>query len=216
MAKKVSDTTFGSDKAKVRVFFAELEGSNESVQEAMKTMVAAMTRPVRIIAEQKVGAKSATLLEDSSGEDEAAFSDEESAAEMLEKPVIQSTRAPRGSGKKTDRNAGLQQVADLNFRPMNEKALKEFFTEKNPKNDQELVLLTLYFMQHKMKLSKIGPNHVMSAFKEVGKPIPADLRQTIRNTMNSRMWLKFSDIEDIQTTTQGDNAVEHDLGNKSE
>ena len=39
MAKRSNDPTPGTDKAKVRVFFAEVEGNNESVQEALKTMV---------------------------------------------------------------------------------------------------------------------------------------------------------------------------------
>jgi hypothetical protein len=66
-----------------------------------------------------------------------------------------------------------------------------------------------------MGLSKIGPAHVMTAFKEAGKAIPVDLKQTIRNIKKSRMWLNFTDIEDIRTTTQGDNFVEHEMG-KSE
>jgi hypothetical protein len=70
-------------------------------------------------------------------------------------------------------------------------------------------------MQHVMELAKIGPAHVMTAFKEAKKPYPADIRQTIRNVRNSRMWLNFADIEDIRTTTQGDNFVEHEMG-KSE
>ena len=63
MAKRSNEPTPGSDKAKVRVFFAELEGNNESVQEALKTMVSAMSRPVRIISDQKGNGKSPALLE---------------------------------------------------------------------------------------------------------------------------------------------------------
>jgi hypothetical protein len=54
MAKRGSESISGTDKAKVRVFFAEVEGNNESIQEALQTMVSAMSRPVRIIAEQRV------------------------------------------------------------------------------------------------------------------------------------------------------------------
>jgi hypothetical protein len=49
MAKRNNEPTSGADKAKVRVFFAEVEGNNESVQEALRTMVSAMSRPVRVI-----------------------------------------------------------------------------------------------------------------------------------------------------------------------
>jgi hypothetical protein len=42
MAKRSSEFASGTDKAKVRVFFAEVEGNNESVQEALRTMVSAI------------------------------------------------------------------------------------------------------------------------------------------------------------------------------
>jgi hypothetical protein len=66
-------------------------------------------------------------------------------------------------------------------------------------------------MQRFMGLAKIGPAHVMTAFKEAGKAIPADVRQTIRNVKN-KIWLNFDDIEDVRTTTQGENVVEHEMG----
>ena len=48
MARRGNDPA-GEDKAKVRVLFAEVEGNNESVQEALRTMVSAMSQPVRVI-----------------------------------------------------------------------------------------------------------------------------------------------------------------------
>jgi hypothetical protein len=213
MAKRSNDPASSLNRAKVRVFCAEVEGSNESVQEALKTMVLAMSRPVRVISEQKANGKAPVLLEQPDVEelgeeigelDEAPSSAEDSAS--------QSSRKPRGAGKKVDRNAGLELVPDLNFRPNGKQTLKEFVEQKRPKNDVESVLVLLHYMQHSMGLSKIGPAHVMTAFKEVGKPIPADLKQTIRNIKKSKMLLNFTDIEDVRMTTQGDNFVEHEMG----
>ena len=103
-------------------------------------------------------------------------------------------------------------MPDLNFRPTGEQALKEFVDEKNPKSDLEVALATVYYMQDVMALPKIGPAHLMTAFKEAGKPIPGDVRQTIRNVKRSKIWLNFDDIEEVRTTTQGDNFVEHEMG----
>src|SRR6185437_10924308 len=61
MARRNSESAFGTDKAKVRVFFAEVEGNNESVQEALKTMVSAMSRPVRVISELRSNGGAALL-----------------------------------------------------------------------------------------------------------------------------------------------------------
>jgi hypothetical protein len=215
MGKRNNELASGTDKAKVRVFFAEVEGDNQSVQEALKTMVSAMSRPVRAISEQKGNGKAALLLQADVEEVEEAIDQVEEVESLDEERASPNARRPRGAGKKIDRNAGLNLVPDLNFRPSGKQALKEFIDEKSPKNDLETVLVTLYYMQQIMGLSKIGPAHVMTAFKEAGKAIPVDLKQTIRNIKKSRMWLNFTDIEDIRTTTQGDNFVEHEMG-KSE
>ena len=103
-------------------------------------------------------------------------------------------------------------MPDLNFRPTGKQALREFVEEKSPKNDLEAALATVYYMQHHMGLAKIGPAHVMTAFKEAGKAIPVDVKQTIRNVKKLKIWLNFTDIEDVRTTTQGDNFVEHEMG----
>jgi hypothetical protein len=212
MAKRNNEPISGTGKAKVRVFFAEVEGNDESVQEALKTMVSAMSRPVRVISEQKGNGKAPALLEQTDiAEVEDAVDQEEEAETLGEDLEPQNARKPRGTGKKIDRNAGLELVADLNFRPTGHPALKEFVEAKGPNNDLEAVLVTLYYMQKIMALPKIGPAHVMTAFKEVGKAIPVDLKQTFRNVKKSKMWLNFTDIEDVRTTTQGDNFVEHDM-----
>jgi hypothetical protein len=206
----------GADKAKVRVFFAEVEGNNESVQEALKTMVSAMNRHMRTIPEQRANGNAAVLLQRDDVEVAAEPIDQVDDVEAPgEESVSSNARKPRRTGKKVYRNAGLKLVPDLDFRPNENQALKEFVDEKSPKNDLEVTLATVHYMQHVMELSKIGPAHVMTAFKEVGKPFPADIRQTIRNVMNVKMWLKFTDIEDVRTTTQGENFVEHEMG-KSE
>lgn len=216
MAKRSNDPTPGTDKAKVRVFFAEVEGNNESVQEALKTMVSAMSRPVRVISDQKANGAGALLTQQADVEEvEEAIDQAPEAVITGEESSAPNARKARGTGKKVDRNAGLNLVPDLNFRPDGKQALKEFVDEKNPKSDLESAVATVYYMQRVMGLSKIGPAHVMTALKEAKKAIPADLKQTIRNVKTSRMWLNFDDLDDLRMTTQGDNFVEHEMG-KSE
>jgi hypothetical protein len=71
-------------------------------------------------------------------------------------------------------------------------------------------------MQHVMELNTIGPAHVMTAYKEAGKAVPLSVKQTIRNVKNTKMWVNYDDVEDIRTTTQGDNFVEHEMGKSAE
>jgi hypothetical protein len=212
MAKRSNDPIYVADKAKVRVLFAEVEGNNESVQEALKTIVLAMGRPARVIPEGKASGNATVLLAQGNSEEFDESAEPVDVADLIaEESVSVATRKPRGTGKKRDRNAGLSLVPDLDFRPSGERPLKEFMGDRNPKDDIEATLVTVYYMQHKMNLSKIGPAHVMTAFKEAGKSIPADVRQTLRNVKSSKMWLNFSDLDDVRTTTQGDNHVEHDM-----
>lgn len=213
MPRRNNDPASSGDNAKVRVFFAEVEGNNESVQEALKTMVSAMNRPVRGTLTQQANGKATPLLQTTAPEDIGRTDDELDEEQVAgEESGTAPVRRPRGSGKNRDRNAGVTLVPNLDFRPAGNATLKKFVEEKSPKNDLEAALVTVYYMQHMMGLPKIGPDHVMTAFKEIGRPIPGDLKQTIRNIKSSRMWINFTDIEDVRTTTQGDNAVEHDLG----
>jgi hypothetical protein len=213
MAKRSNEAAPAADKAKVRVFFAEVEGNNDSVQEALKTMVSAMSRPVRVISEQNGNGKAPLLVQQANADEvDESIEEVEDAGAVSEEPEGTNNRKPRGTGRKIDRNAGLNLVPNLNFRPDGKRSLKEFVEAKKPDSDLETVLAAVYYMQHEMLQSKISPSHVMTVFKEVGKAIPADLRQTIRNVKKTRMWLNFADIEDIRTTTQGDNFVEHEMG----
>jgi hypothetical protein len=213
MAKRNNEPTSIADKAKVRVFFAEVEGNNESVQEALRTMVSAMSRPVRLIPEPRAHGNDPVLLERPDLEEiEDAVEEGEESATLDEEVVSSIDRKSRGAGKKRDRNAGLKLVPNLNFMPGGKKSFKDFVRDKNPRDDLETALATVYYMQNDMAVTKIGPAHVMTAFKEAGKAIPADVRQTLRNVKKSKIWLNFTDLDDVRTTTQGDNFVEHDMG----
>ena len=213
MTRRNNEPTFGADKAKVRVFYAEVEGNNESVQDALKTMLA-MSRPVRVISDQKTNGNAAVLLQhrDIDIVEEAIDQVEEVGTPDGELASPPNARKPRGTGRKVDRNAGLKLVPDLDFRPDGKQALKEFVDEKSPKKDLDATLVLVYYMQHVMELPKIGPAHVMTAFKDAGKAVPVDVNQTIRNLKNRKIWLNFTDIEDVRTTTQGENFVEHEIG----
>lgn len=213
MAKRNSEPAPIVEKAKVRVFFAELEGNNESVQEALRTMVSAMSRPVKIISEQRANGKDPALLEQPEIEESVQTVEDFGEAEpLIQDPNTQNTQKARGTGRKVDRNAGLKLVPNLNFRPTENPTFREFIDQKNAESDVEVVTAAVYYMQHIMNVEKIGPAHVMTAFKDASKPIPVDLKQTIRNIKKSKMWVNFTDLEDIRMTTQGDNHVEHEMG----
>lgn len=121
-------------------------------------------------------------------------------------------RKPRGQGEKRDRNAGIVPVGDVDWVQKGKDSLKDFFASKAPQSDLEQVLVICYYLQHTADLAAFGAGHVMSGFKHVGKPIPKDLKRTIRNAATDKTWLNVADMEKLRTTTEGENYVEHELG----
>ena len=134
MARRSNDPT-GGDKAKVRVLFAEVDGNNESVQEALRTMVSAMGRSVRMIQVKADGELPAITPRDLDADSGDYVVDGDSVAEESSQSEANSGRKPRGSGPKTDRNSGIALVPDLNFRPEKHPPLREFFAGKAPSSD---------------------------------------------------------------------------------
>jgi hypothetical protein len=215
MAKRGNDDA-GADKGKIRLLYAEVEGNNQSLQDALKTMVTAMNRPAQLITvASRIAPNSpaglGTQADQTASENQVAAEtlDEGSSAESNDTPPVLTRK--RG-GPKTDRNAGIKLVPDIDFVPDGKQALKKFIAEKEPKSDMEQVLVLVYYMQQTLALPAISAGHILTAFKHVGKPVPVDLRGTIRNMKNQKAWVNFTDLEAIRVTTQGDNVVEHELG----
>jgi hypothetical protein len=214
MAKRGGDDETGSEKGKIRIFFAEVEGNNQSLQDALKTVVAAMNRPIQLAAARLPANGQNALATTAAAEGGAPQETVEEAGneELVEESAESTPVRKRRTGPKADRNVGIKLVPNLDFRPEGKPALKEFFAEKAPKTDMEQTLVISYFLQHMVEVPAFGPGHVLTGFKEVQKPVPVDLRGTIRNMKNQKAWLNFSSIEEIALTTQGDNFVEHELG----
>ena len=218
MARGTKEQERGFDRTKGRVFYGEFDGSNESFQEMMRALTIAMGRSQQIMGPQRIlsapqtpendGQGTESPNPDDVGPDSLAMVDDDVVAD---KPTPAPARRRRGEGARTDRNAGIEPVADLNFIPDGEPPLKNFFSQKAPRSDLEQVLVLGYYLQHTMGLSTFSPGHILSAFKHVGRPIPVDLRKTIHNMKKSKVWLGFTRINSIRLTTEGDNFVEHQL-----
>jgi hypothetical protein len=106
-------------------------------------------------------------------------------------------------------------VADLDLVPDDKLSLRDFLSIKKPKTAEEQVLVFVYYMTHALALPAITASHVLWCFKPVGKKVPADVSQTIRNVCKNKAWLN-SDLENLRTTTQGDNHVDHKLGKSAQ
>ncbi len=229
MARGNIDREQGTEKGKIRVFFAEVEGNNQTLQDVLRTVSQILPRAVEVKMPPKLVQNGTANAASSARPAEPDLFNQESAApeiidaEEVEQPnagAAGTTRKKRGEGTKTERNAGISPVADLNFVPRDKPALKAFFAEKAPATDMEQVLVVGYYLKQTLKLATFGPGHIIAGFKHVNKPIPVDLKQTMRNmkpmvgSKQGKGWLNFTDVESARLTTEGDNVVEHELPRK--
>lgn len=107
----------------------------------------------------------------------------------------------RREGDRKDRNAGIKLVGDIDFVPSGKQSLKAFFALKAPNSDMDQILVLCHFLQYVLQSTSIGPGHILSGYRHIGKPVPKDLKQTIRNMRDKKAWINFSDIENIRLST---------------
>lgn len=214
MAKRGHDNDGRPDKGKIRILYLEVDGNNDSIQEALKTMAQTMKQPLHVIGPARAAVPAAAITNTEAADSEVEEVEEVENAEVTE-PDDQPAPRKRGPGVKKDWNAGIALIPNLDFMPSGKSPLKQFVVDKKPSNDMETVLVVVYYMQHMMDMPSVSPGHIRTAMKEVGAAIPPNLKQTIRNVKGKRIWINYTDIEQIRTTTQGDNYVEFQMPSKN-
>src|ERR1700738_2066225 len=113
------------EKAKFRVFFGEIEGNNETVRDALKSVAAAVNRTftgeVKIIKVLKAkGEGSEEEIEDAQLVENALGGNGES-------PEVSEAK---GKTPRAKRAPTYKTVSDLNLLPDGAQSLKDFFAEK--------------------------------------------------------------------------------------
>lgn len=196
------------EKSRIRVFFADFEGSDSTIKEGLKAIADAVektfeakTKFISITPPSKDGTIQAIT---------ETINDESIIDTGIEEPKTTSSRKSKGSSKAPK----LNMVSNLNLFQKGKKSLREFFAEKNPKEDQQKIVVFLYYLTKTLKLQNIGPDHIYTCFKDIGEKIPSNLYQSLRNIKKRRRWIDFSTLKDLQLTVHGENLVEQKLSKK--
>ncbi len=215
MARRNADQGSGGDRSRVRVFFAEAEGNNESLQDLMRALTGAMARAPLAPQPKLVQAGSSTVAADantgSSTQTEETDSFDLGFEAPLEEPAASPARQKRGTGKPRERNAALTPVGSLDFIPKGKQSLKELATSKKLSTQVEQVLVSVYFLEHVLEAPNIGLNHIFTCFRHLGWRIPKDFGRTVRDAGGDKAWIDTRDMNDLKCTTIGTNHFEHDL-----
>lgn len=203
MAKKGS-------RSRVRVFLAEFEGDDETIQEGLQAISVAAgkmfdSKPsvVKVISDIPEGI--------SIGSQEEAV-DVTSLEASLENDVVDVESIPRRRSKKKSKPLSLTMVTDLDLRPAGKPSCRDFFSQKAPKNHQQAVAVAVYYLQRIVELGEvITANHIYTCFKDINRRIPNNLVQVIRDTSRRKSWIFNAEDGGIQISNIGENFVEHDL-----
>lgn len=205
-----------SGTAKIRVFFAEIEGDDQTIQDALRSIGSAVNKtfqsdipPPRMIT---VSAEEMKQLPEAKRVDAEADYYSEPEEESVQEQPASTRNVQRISPKKKPQV--YTHVKDLNLHPEGKQTLREFFASKKPSDQQQKLTVIVYYLCRILEISDISPNHVYTGLKDVGARVPPDIAQILRNTAQRKGWIDSSNAASLKTTTGGDNFVEYDLPKK--
>jgi hypothetical protein len=121
------------------------------------------------------------------------------------------TTPAKGTPKKTVGSAKPKMLSNLNLRPPGKKALRDFVTEKKPKDNQERFAVIGVYLRDILKVDAFDRDCVLTAFREINVRPPLDIDGALRVAASRKGWLDTSDIEAVVVTMRGSNFVHHDL-----
>jgi len=184
---KVPPKAPGSAKVKFRVFEFEMDGSDESIQDTMKTLAAALTRgghgavPVarRLKADVPATTVNGATEADQEEEAEEAGDTVEGVEDVVEKP--QKERKPAAPRKPVP----VKILTGISFTDVSP-TLKEFYEQKKPgKVLSNNYLVVAYWYKHFRGIEDLTGDHYHTAFREVGFATPRNVLATPRELCRS-------------------------------
>lgn len=169
----------GTGKIKFRFVEFEMDGTDSSLEEGLKSIAAALNRSMN----PTIGAK---LLRHNGGEQVVPHGGEEVAAteepnEEEEPAMPSSPRKPAAPRKVTPRKI-LDDFKLSDVKP----TLKDFATTKNPDSDLKKYLVIAFWAKTYMKMEELTPDHFFTAYRGLGWSTPKDPVQPIRDLINPR------------------------------
>ena len=176
---------FGSSKVKVRVFEFEMDGSNDSIQDAMKTLAAAISRGGQAVpVTRRIRPDSSTVLPGmaEADVDDETHEDEQGDGVQFEDAMVK----PQPASRRPRKPPVVKILHDLKFTDA-EPTLKAFYDAKNPgKNIVANYLVVAYWFKTYGGIEELTVDHFHTAFRHVGFNTPKNAVQPIRDLRNNR------------------------------
>ncbi|RYF46431.1 MAG: hypothetical protein EOO38_14140 [Cytophagaceae bacterium] len=185
MAKLPPKSDGQNGKVKVRIIEFEMEGSDLSLQESLKSIAAALSRPNVVVAsrpsariESQKGAGQAqdedAVMDDSFVNDEYV---EDSTLEASAPVVVRRQR-------KTSRPVAPNLVA-VRFDDGNP-TFAEFVADRDPRNDMQKYICAAYWLKIYKDVHEVSIDHIYTAYRSQGWALPATAIQPMRELAATR------------------------------
>lgn len=202
-------------KARVRVFFGEIEGDNETVRDALRSIASAVNKTFQpehtVIKTLTIGSDGNQKESINSAEQDYTDIDISVEDDSSESSHESPPKSPIRSKSRSKKAPSYSLVKEMNLRPDNAESLRDFYNTKKPSEQQQKVTVILYYLHRILEVEQISSNHIYTGLKEVEERIPRNISQVLRNISSRKGWLDCGDSENLKMTVTGDNFVEKDL-----
>ena len=170
-------------KIRVRFFEIEMEGGSDALQDSVKALTAALSKPVAPARLQLQGAQRADpVLLESVSEDP---SDEEDLPDVEDRDTQPTMKAPRQRARRTPPTPKV--LDDCGFGD-GDPTWAKFAADKKPSTDVSRVAVVAAWFKRVKEVNTIDINHAYTAFKFVDWPTPDDIGQCFRNAKRQSNW----------------------------
>ena len=118
---------------------------------------------------------------------------------------------------KRRRRAGTPtELRDLDLAPKGKKSFKDFVEEKQPRAQDDMNAVSVYYLIEVLKVGPVTFNHVYTCYREVKMRTPTNLPNSLALTASRKGYLDTAETDNIAMTPRGRNYVEYDLPPKKE
>jgi hypothetical protein len=136
----------------------------------------------------------------SKAEPEATDDDDEPGEAEAETGGTAKRRKSRSSSKKT-----FTVPRGLNFAPDGKPTFEAFVAEKQPRTNDEKILVGCYYLSEMMAISEVGIGHILAAFQAAEWPAPAHPDSAVRGAASRTGWIDTANTKAIKVVWKGEN-----------
>lgn len=139
--------------------------------------------------------------------------EEQKQVEINSKKIGKKSRNSSSSASKDS----FKIVKELNLKGVNgAPSFDSFYSEKMPKTYIEFNVVSIYYLTKILGVSPVTIDHVYTCYKEVNRPVPGNLMQSLYDTSSSRYGYINHSQDGYTIPVRGENFVEHDLPRKKD